>query len=357
MNRISTLFTLLFFIAVKSFSQPAVSPFNQLQLKDNSLQNGFSFIVTGHLHGASSNVSGFPASSVLANIDELNNLNADFFISLGDLFLDVNEYYISNYRKSFFSKLNMPLFNAVGNHDLSGNLYEREFGSTWFSFRHKNSLFIFLDTEKNDGSIKGEQAEFFRKEVAAAKADEQIRNVFISTHRPVWAEENPLYNKLFKDNTRTKFGANNFQSEILPLLQNELKGKNIVWFSGSLGGGAPSSFFYDQPDGGNMTFINTAIRDLKRDAVLKVSVNPDGRVAFIPVSITGMDPDALDNYNLSLWKKNEKTEEQFNVRLIPLFISQILTHRFFWSGIFSGVMMSVLLVWLGKKMFRKKSRQ
>jgi hypothetical protein len=345
MNRINTLFTVLLFIAVNSFSQVAVSPFNQLLLKDDTLKKEFSFIVTGHLHGSSSNVSGFPASSVLANIDELNNLNADFFISLGDLFLDVNEYYISNYRKSFFSKLNMPLFNAVGNHDLSGNLYEKEFGTTWFSFRYKNSLFIFLDTEKNDGSIKGEQAEFFRKEVAAAKADEQINNIFISTHRPVWAEENPQYNKLFKDNTRTKFGANNFQSEILPLLQNELKGKNIVWFSGSLGGGAPSSFFYDQPDGENIAFINTAIRDLKRDAVLKVHINYQGEVQLVPISLTGQTLLPINEYNLFFWQIiNNKGLQEFNWSLIPYKIYLLLTHYYFWIGLCIGVAFFVILI-------------
>ncbi|MBA3900311.1 MAG: metallophosphoesterase [Bacteroidetes bacterium] len=353
MNKKSVLVLFCFFLGFCFMvdAQSITSPFNNKALKNDSLKNGVSFIVTGHLHGASSNISGFPASTLLANIDAINGLNADFLISLGDLFLDVNDYYVLNYQKSFFDKLSIPLFNSVGNHDLSGNLYEGYFGKTYFSFVYNDNLFIYLDTEKNDGSIKGEQMDLFNNAISKAQQNININNIFISSHRPVWAENNPRYSAFFKDNTQTQFGSNNFETAVLPQLK-ELSDKSIYWFSGSMGGATPVSFFYDKQAGSNITFINTAIRDLKRDAILEVRVQANNEVIFKTVSLTGESLLDLADYNIEFWNNNLKSNvAPFNYRLIPYLTLQMIKHNYFWIGIFSGVIITFLLVML-KKRFR-----
>ncbi|HET6244672.1 MAG: metallophosphoesterase [Bacteroidetes bacterium] len=346
------LFCFLFSIDTIAINQPVESPFNNKVLKKDSLNSSFSFIVTGHLHGASSNISGFPAASLLANIDTINSLNADFIISLGDLFLDVNDNYVANYKRSLFDKLNMPLFNAVGNHDLSGNRYESYFGKTFFSFVYNENLFIFLDTEINDGSIKGEQMEFFKNAISQAQKNNAIKNIFIASHRPVWSENNSRYNTFFKGNTQTQFGLNNFKTEVSSYL-NELSTKSIFWFSGSMASG-PVSFFYDKQKDSNISFIITAIRDLKRDAILLVSVNTDKAVEFNTISLTGEPLHNLQTYDIEFWNRNSKNMEMdFNYRLIPYLTLQMIKHYHFWIGLAFGILIMSLFVFIKRRFFFK----
>src|SRR6218665_2527740 len=149
-------FVFLLLLALNAAQAQVVSPFNKRTLKDTVTD--YSFIVSGHFHGASTNISTFPASSLQANIDTLNKLKPLFLMSLGDMFLDVDQSYLDHYQKSLFDKLTMPLFNAVGNHDLSnGNMYEKVFGKSWFAFKAGMETFIVLNTEVDDGNIKSEQ--------------------------------------------------------------------------------------------------------------------------------------------------------------------------------------------------------
>jgi len=308
---------------------------NNLKLSD-SISSEYSFLVSGHWHGASSNVSGFPASSVLANLYAFNQSGASFIALTGDLFLDVTKD-IPNYEQSLFKKINVPLFNAVGNHDISGDVYEQRFGSTWFSFSIHHQTFVFLNTEVNDGSIKGEQLDFFLQEIEDAKSNPDIKQVFVFSHRPIWSEEDEELKALFNDNTKADFSVN-YNEEILPALQSLSSSKVVYWFSGSMGAAAPASFFYHQKQK-NIFYIQSAIRDLQRDAVLKVNVKND-ELSFETVSLNQNSAPQLENCGIELWK-SDAGEPEFNYRLIPLYIKQMLFHRYFWYGI-----LSCIIVWL-----------
>jgi hypothetical protein len=339
---------LYFLIAIQQLSAQIVSPFNKLNVSDTS--QIYSFIVSGHFHGASSNISTYPASSLLANIDTLNSLQPSFLMSLGDLFLDVNEINILHYQKSLFNKLKMPLFNAVGNHDLSGNLYEKVFDPTFFKIIINSELFIVLNTEVNDGSIKGEQLEFL-KNTLFPDSLQGIKNIFIFSHRPVWAESIVKYKNLFQGNTRTILGNNNFP-EIISLFQPISKSKNVYWISGSMGGG-PSSFFYDRNDSVNITFMQTAIRDLPRDAVLLVTVN-NGNILLKGVSLTDEVLKPIEQYNIDYWNKTIPPEQHFNFRLLPYLTIQIISHKDFWIGVFLTVLSFVVFLYIRRRWKKRK---
>jgi hypothetical protein len=312
-----------------SLNAQITSPFTGQKLND-SVSN-YSFIVSGHFHGQSNNGSTFPASTVLASIDTLNKLNPTFLMSLGDLFLDVNDVYLDHYKSSLFSKIKFPLFNAVGNHDLSnGNRYEKEYGKSFFSFSVASELYIVLNTEINDGSIDGEQLSFLKSSVEEAKKS-KIKNIFIFTHRPIWAERIDKYKHLFLENTRTAIGTNNFMEEVLPLINTISNSKNVFWMSGSLGGG-PASFFYDKNDENKIVFIQTAIRDTPNDAMLNVSVN-NGVVKLNGISLTNQQLNAIESYNVEFWSKDTKPSVEFSFRLMPLYIKSMLLHRYFWYGV------------------------
>lgn len=320
-------------------SAQTISPFNKHVIIDTN--SSYSFLVSGHFHGASSNKSTFPAATVLAGIDTINSLKSSFLISLGDLFLDVNEAYINNYQKSLFRKLNMPLFNAVGNHDISnGNLYEKIYGKTYYSFTNHSELFIVLNTELNDGSIKNEQLIFLESVLNEAKS-EKIKNIFIFSHRPIWSENNSRYSALFAGNTRTALGENNYDDEIKPLLLEISKSKSIYWMSGSMAD-APASFFYNKEAESNIIYIQTAIRDLPRDAVMQVNL-VNGKVKFKGISLTGQKLDMIENYNIEYWTKAVPDEAKFNFRMLPYLTKQILFHYYFWIGFTSSLLILIIL--------------
>ena len=335
-------------VAVQLLSAQVSSPFNKLVVNDTACN--YSFLVSGHFHGESTNISTFPASTVLANIDTLNALNSNFLMSLGDLFLDVTETDLEHYKNSLFRKLKMPLLNAVGNHDLAnGNRYEKIFGKTYFSFTDHTELFIILNTEVNDGSILGDQLEMFKTAMKSAGSS-GIKNIFIFSHRPIWAEENSKYKNLFEGNTRSQFGKPNFESTIRPLLINS--SSSIYWISGSLAGG-PASFFYDKEVNSSITFMQTAIRDLPRDAVLQVNVR-DGKISFKGISLTGQQLEPVESYNIDYWKETIPPEATFNYRLLPMIVMQMIKHFYFWTGFVSSLIFLFVFKLFYSRWKRKK---
>lgn len=292
---------------------------NEKEILIDSIGN-YSFFVSGHFHGSSENTTGKPAKTVLENISRINNGKVSFLVSLGDLFLDVRND-IPTYRKLLIDKLDMPLYNVPGNHDKSGNVYEENFGATFYYFKVKSELYIFLDTELDDGSVIGEQKIMIEQALSSLNG---IKNIFIFSHRLIWAEEHPKMKHLFTDNTRSSNG-NNFRKEILPMLSKKSKGKRIFIMGGSLGN-APSPFFYHEDE--NITYVATAIRDTPKDAFLKVNII-GGKVDF--ESFPLIMP--IEYYDLDYYNGSYKKAPGFNWRLVPLYIKNMLFHRYFWYGI------------------------
>jgi hypothetical protein len=337
---------LLFSVALNA---QVVSPFNKLPVVVND-DNNYSFLVGGHFHGSSFNVSGFPAASLLANIETLNSDSASFLISTGDLFLDIRNN-IPTYQRSFFNKLKIPLLNAVGNHDVSGDVYNTNFGKTWFQFVIGTELFIVLDAEINDGSIKGEQLKFLTDALETnCHESSAIKNVFIFSHRPIWTDGNEKLSTIFLDNTQADFGTN-FKSDILPIVKKYSSKTALYWFSGSLGANAPASFFYYKDDN-KITYIQSAIRDLPRDGIIQVNIL-SSKVSFETISFTEQQMPKLENCGLNLWS-NASKEEPFNYRLIPLYIKQVFFHRFFWYGLAGGVICILIVHRIRKRLKAKK---
>lgn len=321
------------------------SPFNGLAIQDTS--GNYTFLVSGHFHGASTNASTFPASSLLANIDTLNSLKASFLMSLGDMFIDVNDTYLKNYERSLFHKLKMPLLNAVGNHDVAnGNMYEKVFGKSFLAFTKGTERFIILNTEVNDGSIKNEQLDLLKEQLDEASLN-GVKNVFIFSHRPVWAEAIKKYEGLFSGNTRSAIGSNNFADVVKPLLTAISQTKNVYWLSGSMAGG-PASFFYDKEEETNVVFMQTAIRDLQRDAVLQVEIK-NGAVSFSGLSFAGDPLKKIEEYNIAFWKDTVVPEEKFNFRLLPYLALQLVTHCDFWIGVMVSMLLTLLVVFFKRK--------
>jgi len=312
-----------------------------LQVADSS---NYSYYVSAHFYGGSQNVSGYPASTILGNIDLLNASSNSFTVCSGDLFKDIRGQR-ELYDTILFNRLSKPLFNAVGNHDVTDDLFETHYGLTSYSFQIGSDMHVVLNTELDEGSIEGAQLTMLKN----ALGTPGISNLLIYSHRPIWAEASDEYDGIFKGNTVSTFGIN-FNEVVAPLIEGLDKSTNLYWFSGSLGGDAVASFFYHE--NGNLHYIQSAIRDLKRDALLQVK-SKDGEISFETVSLTGEALDKLESYNMEAWRDQHPVEE-FNFRLVPFYIKSMLTHRFFWYGIIYTILGVIMVLFIRKLRRRKK---
>lgn len=315
---------LILLTILNGLSQP--SPFNHKEPVVDSTGN-YSFIVSGHFYGDGTNKSHYPANTLLGNLNWINSSGSSMLVCLGDLFMDVKND-IPFYRSSFFDQLDIPLYNAVGNHDLTDHIYQDNFGETYFAFSIANDLHIFLDSELDNGDIAGDQLNFLKAQQQKIEGG-NYKNVFIYAHRTVWKDTYDELEGLFLDNTQSVVSPN-YRNDILPLVKLMSEHSDVYWFAGSIGQ-APASFFYFNDPENRITYIGTAIRTLPRDAMLLVNSN-NGDVSFEPHSLTGEELMPLENYNVELWK-NTVGAEPFNWRLVPLYVQQMFLHRYFWYGI------------------------
>lgn len=56
-----------------------------------------------------------------------------------------------------------------------------------------------------------------------------------------------------------------------------------------------------------ITYIQTAIRDTPRDAVLQVQIK-NGNIFFKGISLTGQKLEPIETYNIDYWKENTAPE-------------------------------------------------
>jgi 3',5'-cyclic AMP phosphodiesterase CpdA len=135
----------------------------------------FAFLTDIHLQPEKHAVTGFRQA-----IDTVNKLNPDFVITGGDLVMDVLDQTqgradsLYALYKEVSSEFNMPVYNAVGNHEVYGwhrdeegiesspgfgkKMYEKEMGERFYSFDHKGWHFIILDA-----IYRGEEGHYIGK--------------------------------------------------------------------------------------------------------------------------------------------------------------------------------------------------
>jgi hypothetical protein len=118
-------------------------------------------------------------------------------------------------------------------------------------------------------------------------------------------------------------------------------------------GAGPASFFYDKNKTTGITYIQTAIRDTPRDAVLIIKCD-NGNVSFEGCSLTGEKLQPVESYNVNFWSENSAPEAAFNYRLLPYLSWLVITHHYFWIGVITGIIIIVVIRWLISKWKIKK---
>lgn len=300
----------------------------------------FSFLAAGHIYG-NTHKSIFPCPSIITNIDKINSSNASFLILLGDNYRCLNSLDVKTFKSSFLNNIKIPVYNAVGNHDLLTNsknqdyeTYKKYFSSkTYYSFIKSSSFFIILDSElsihhgKTNGSINGRQLLFLKKTLSQCKTP-VIKNLFICVHK-----ELNLWN-------------NNFSTEIKPILnQIASKGIKIFILSGDLAKGS-SDLYLVQENNSPIKYIHTHLADTKDDKILKFDISKTGIVNIQPISLNGLPVKNIESYN----EISNKNQEPFKSISIFEKIKLRFSSRFFYEGIVTILSVTLIIIYIKTKL-------
>lgn len=330
-----TLILLTSIIPVYGF-ETIISPINDKVLVLPETSQKFSFFAVGHIYGAPGSASVFPSSTLLANIEMINNNNAKFIISMGDNFQKGEEKYIESFIMSTSSKIEIPMFNAVGNHDvIDRELYESYFGQTNLDFRYGSNLFIILDTEKDNGEIIGEQLNYLNNTLNYAIKTKNINNVFIISHKLIWCVNDEELEVVYQNlNGNGGYAENdNFKNIVLPEIIRTSKTKNIYMLSGDIGVGWSLPLFYHK-DTNNIIYIATGLGDTEKDTILHITVSKEGLVAFKTVSLTGEESEDLKHYDIDYWNNYFENKNKITDKIMNVF-----KNRYFHFGVLFNLML------------------
>ncbi|MEA1882947.1 MAG: hypothetical protein U9Q18_05735 [Caldisericota bacterium] len=261
-------------------AETITSPLNGKVLELSDTSQEYSFFVAGHVYGAPQSPSVFPSASFLANVDMINQNEAKFFILLGDSIRAANPVYIENF-KPVCSNVEISIFNAVGNHDLTNReLYESHFGQTYFDFRHGSELFIVLDGQINNGEIVGKQLEYLKGVLDYANKSEEVKNVFIFSHNLIWSKNNAHLERTVYPHTNSHANyenIDNFKSVVMPEITRLSQTKKVFMMSGDIGVSWSLPLFYHKDEKHNITYIACGLGDTEKDAIIKVDITRGGR--------------------------------------------------------------------------------
>ncbi|KAF5064273.1 3',5'-cyclic adenosine monophosphate phosphodiesterase CpdA [anaerobic digester metagenome] len=147
--------------------------------------DNYRFIVAG-------DITGGEEPGVLAEaVHRINELSPDFVITVGDL---IDGYTTDSLRAEkqwddflkVIGNLEMPFFFTAGNHDITNpmleDIWNRRFGSLWYSFKVGSSLFFVINSAgiANKGFDAG-QLEYFKSRLENHNLDAPV---FIFMHYP-----------------------------------------------------------------------------------------------------------------------------------------------------------------------------
>lgn len=130
-------------------------------------------------------------TKVADHIREINQLDPDFVVHLGDFTADSEQHW--QQLEPMLDAFEPALFMVPGNHDIfdepTRRLYEQRYGRTYYGFDHKGVHFIALDSEipLENGTISlrihGEQLAWLRHDLEQHD-DTPLKFIFV--HQPLW---------------------------------------------------------------------------------------------------------------------------------------------------------------------------
>ena len=280
---------------------PSKVSLNHIPVKETSDSNAVQFIVAGHFYGNPHNRGVItPASTLINAVPKINSLTPDLIFSLGDLAYSASNESYQELRHNFINEINAPLFNAPGNHDVATrrNLYESEFGQTFYYFTYAQNQIIVLDTEIANCFIAGKQKEMLEQAIESALNNNGIENIFIFLHKALFLDgETDLRAEV---NSQCGYGTNytELRDEIF-IPAAEIKPVYIL--AGDVGArGDNLSPFYEKDADTNLYTLAIGLGDTPNDALLQIDISST-QVSFQLISIGGNQLAPLETYTREYW--------------------------------------------------------
>ncbi|MHC5062958.1 MAG: metallophosphoesterase family protein [Planctomycetota bacterium] len=271
------------------------------------------FLVAGHLYGSPGpeyKGRALPASSFTDHLEDLKGQEADFMVLTGDFVRALKEPFLST-TLEFLSKLEIDVFNAPGNHEIGSKRQRRSYTERWGrsfgGFRVGGSLFLILDTELDPWKITGEQLAFLRDALTFA-AEAGIERAFIFAHRVLFATDDARYEVVFElANSKADWNGGNYASEVLPLLANFARERELTWISGDVGGVARSfGLFQDYDERHRIRYVASGLGEQAGDNVLTVRVGADGKTQLDRIPLKDPKMKSFSDCDLQAWQDRSR---------------------------------------------------
>lgn len=172
------------------------------------------------------------------------------------------------------SKLNIPVYYAVGNHDMENReVFEDRYGSTYFHFLYENDLFIIIDPNLDNWNISESQLSYVKTVLDTTRAS----NIYVFCHQVLWVEYGNDFDYIKWNSDEGRASEINFWGELIPLFVKI--NKPVYFFAGDVGA-APyaSQLSYDKA--GKFTFISSGMGNLTNENYLIVNVDADKSLKY-----------------------------------------------------------------------------
>lgn len=237
----------------------------------------YSFFVAGHAYGKPgvNNVGLHPPF-----VDQFEVINQapqmEFGVLTGDVVKDGSHAEFQEVTDQLNAKLDVPVHIAPGNHDL-GDLaaYTSYYGPTFSAFTHEGDLFILLDPNEAQWSIRGKQLGFLKESLETHRF--AVNHVFVFFHQMLWWEPNNQFQNIVPNSEAGRVTPTNFSTEVLPMLEN--LPIPVVCFAGDIGAhwNHPAVMYYTN---GQMTYIASGMGGEVEDNFVIAHVMGDGTIQY-----------------------------------------------------------------------------
>jgi hypothetical protein len=164
------------------------NPWTHLKLNNDAADFQFAIV--------SDRTGGHRAKVFSRAVDQLNLLQPEFVLSVGDLIEGGKEDRArvdAEWREfqGYVERLQMPFFYVPGNHDISNKtmlgIWQQKFGKRYYHFVYRNVLFLIVDTEDPPGDSAGrlspEQITYCKETLEANRG---VRWTVVAMHKPIW---------------------------------------------------------------------------------------------------------------------------------------------------------------------------
>ena len=246
---------------------PGKKPWTSENFKNDP--DNFQFVIIGDRTGGANALGTFALA-----MPQINLLQPEFVINVGDMiegYLDDAAALNAEWDEvdAMLSKLEMPFFRTIGNHDVSNpisqQVWRERHGATYYQFVYKNVLFLVLDSEDNSRPVPPpgmrESIDLYnRLQTEDPEAAQEMLEEFMSDEsviagltKPVEFPEEQLawIEKTLADNADVRWTflfmhepAWENPSESFKAIQKLIQDRNFTWFAGHL-----HYYDYDKIDG------------------------------------------------------------------------------------------------------------